>query len=124
MKIRAQLAKNPIGDLWAPTLSRLCPTFWGEFDSCLPARSGQDRHHVQQLRQSSGPGEPDRHQLLQEDGHRHYVPGVDRRTQTRICPSLGQRFAHNDLLGPPPVPNDPPFNQEVHMNPACSFDAH
>ncbi len=37
MKLRAQLARNPIGDLVGSGIVPPMPTFWGKFDTCVPA---------------------------------------------------------------------------------------
>src|SRR5439155_10843601 len=36
MKLRAQLAKNPVGDLVGGGVIPAMPTFWGGFDGCVP----------------------------------------------------------------------------------------
>ncbi len=104
-KIRAQLAGNPLGDESGRGLVPAMPTFWGD----VPAEINQ---------------------IINDYSTALNAP---KKTQERYIAFPVPEFAlqhgdgsPRDMLDPnlPPIPNDPPFNKEGHMNPGSgTWDA-
>lgn len=104
-KVRAQLAENPLGDEVGRGLLPPIPTFWGdsadESDQIINAYSGE-----------LNAGTRTRERFI-----------------TFPVPEFANRHgdgAGRNLLDPqlPPPANDPPFDQEGHMNPGGQWDAY
>lgn len=104
-KIRAQLAGAPLGDETGRGLIAAMPTWWGE----TPAEIDQIINAY-----STALNAPAR---------------TERRFIEMPTPDFALRHGDGsprDLLDPnlPPIPNDPPFSQEGHMNPGSgTWDA-
>ena len=103
-KLRAQLALNPVGDVAGSGVIPPMPTFWGD----TPASANQivtayfDAVHAI----------PPTGQLQISTP----VPDFARR--------LGDGSPNDNLIGPPANPDDPPFDQEGHLNAGGNWDAY
>jgi hypothetical protein len=124
-KIRAQLALSPMGDLTGAGLIPPMPTFWGDADTCVPApvhgtvvtTSTSCSNQTAQANEiitnyfnqvNSAPPAPN-----------WIVPPTP-----EFALRHGDGTPHNNLNGPPPNPNDPPFDNGGDLNPGGSFDAY
>jgi hypothetical protein len=104
-KIRAQLALNPVGDRVGRGVIAAIPTFWGD----TPSETEQIISAYSQ--QLNGPTKTE-----------HLAVALP-------VPEFAKRNSDGsgvDMLDPnvPPPPNDPPFNQEGHMNKGSHWDAY
>jgi hypothetical protein len=124
MQLRAQLAMNPVGDLLGAGIIPALPTFWGDFDGCVPApqpgvivtMSASCANQIAQANQivttffnkvTSSTPPPDwivtavpEFALRHDNGASHHPQAIQ------------------------PTRHDPPFDQEGHMNPGGSFDGY
>jgi hypothetical protein len=127
MKIRAQLAQNPVGDLLGRGVIPAMPTFWGDFDTCVPAP-------VAGLVVTTSPScdaqVAQANQIVTDYFNR--VNGSNPPNDWIVTPARegarrhGTGSPHNNLTGPPPPPNDPPvpFDEEGHLNRGGDWDAY
>ncbi len=124
-KIRAQLALNPMGDLVGTGLIPPMPTFWGDADTCIPApvpgtvvttsascsnQTAQANEIITNYFNQVNNANPDPNWI---------VPPVP-----EFALRHGDGTPNNNPNGPPPVPNDPPFDTGGDLNPGGSFDAY
>jgi hypothetical protein len=150
MNLHAQLAENPVGDRTGAGIIAPMPTWWGDFDTCVPAPvagrmftiSASCANQAAQANQivtayfnkvnSSNPPSDWIVTPVPEFARRHGDPGAGVSPQVNIratAPGFARRHGegsrHDNLLGPPP-PSDPdsPFDQERHMNQGGDFDAY
>lgn len=102
-KIRAQLAENPVGDTLGSNVIPPMPTFWGDTPT--------DINQIVTAYFDAANATP----AKQETWIQAPVP--------EFAQQSGTGAPYNNLNGPPP-PNDPPFDQEGHMNPGGTWDAY
>jgi hypothetical protein len=127
MKIRAQLAGNPVGDLAGGGILPAMPTFWGDFDGCMPAPIPGK---VVTTSPSCAAQAAQASQIVSAyfDKVNNSSPPLD--WIVTPTPEFARRHGdgrpHNNLTGPPPPPNDPPipFDQEGHLNQGGHWDAY
>lgn len=146
MKVRAQLAKNPVGDLVGGDLIPPMPTFWGNFDGCLPLPVPGKVHTTSP---SCATQTAEANQIVTgyfnkvnlsgaapnwivtptPDLARRHGNGLPNPNQPGKAPSqlnathLAAASPRFSPLSPTPQQNDIPFDQEGHMNPGGDFDA-
>jgi hypothetical protein len=125
VKIRAQLAKNPIGDLVGGGIIPAMPTFWGDIDGCVPAPvPGQ----IVTISPSCASEAAQASQIVTDYFNKVNNSNVDSNWIVTPTPEFARRTGNgspnNNLTGPPPRPNDPPFDQEGHVCLDCKFDAY
>jgi hypothetical protein len=123
MKIRAQLAGNPVGDLAGSGLLPPMPTWWGDFDSCVPAPvKGKivttSTSCAAQTAQASQIVTDYFNKLNATNAPMDWIIAPVREGARRH----GDGSPHNNLTGPPPTPTDPPFSQEGHLNAGGTLD--
>jgi len=140
MKLRAQLAGNPMGDLTGGRLLPPMPTFWGDFDGCVPTviPGGVYPPFSVVAGETSPPftSAPSASCITQTTQANQIVTSYFNQVNpTTVAPSwvvtpkgeFARRFGdgspHNNLTGSPP-PNDPNFDEEGHLNPGGDFDAY
>lgn len=118
-KIRAQLALNPVGDLAGNDIIPPMPTWWGE---CVPlATPVCDAAGCQVCDPSSA-------SKIATDYFNLVAQNPPSGVKIKAPPG---EFAlrsddgspHDNLTGPPP-PNDPPYDQEGHLNEGGDWDAY
>lgn len=118
-KIRAQLALNPVGDLAGPGIIPPMPTWWGE---CVPlATPTCDAAGCNVCDPSSA-------SQIATDYFNLVAQNPPSGLKVKAPPGefalrSGDGSPHDNLTGPPP-PNDPPFDQEGHLNDGGSWDAY
>lgn len=124
-KIRAQLALNPLGDEAGAGLLPPMPTFWGDADSCIPAPTPGS---VVTVSSSCANQTAQANQIVTK-----YFNDVANANPSPnwIVPPVpeyalrhGDGTPYNNLTGPPPTPNDPPFDTGGDLNPGGTFDAY
>jgi hypothetical protein len=103
-KLLAQLAVNPAGDAAGPGILPPMPTFWG----ATPAEASAIVTRYFDLINGGGP-------RTEERWFSTPVPDFALRH--------GDGSPHDNLTGPPP-PNDPPFDQEGHLNQGGNWDGY
>jgi|GEM_PF-1723768 len=126
MKLRAQIAANPMGDMVGGGILPPMPTFWGDFDSCTPAPvAGQ----VVTTSASCTAQTAQANQIV--TAYFNKVNNISPNWVVTPKPEFARRFGNGapyDTGNPPPPPpaNDPsfPFDKSGHMNPGGSFDAY
>ena len=130
MKIRAQLARNPVGDLVGTGLIPAMPTFWGDFDGCVPAAVANGAYPPV----ASAPSASCAAQTA--EASRIVTAYFDKVKNSQFPPNWivtptpetarrhGDGSPHDNLVGVPPPPNDPPFDQEGHVNEGGNWDAY
>lgn len=134
MKIRAQLAKNPVGDLVGSDIIPPMPTFWGNFDGCQPAPVKGKVHTVSP---SCAAQIAEANQIVTDYFNRVKDSKSAPNWIVTPIPELARRHGnglpHNNLPQPklphispltPTQSSDLPFDQEGHMNPGGDFDAY
>ena len=127
-KLRAQLASNPIGDLTGRGIIPPMPTFWGGAFDCTPAPAKaptampitQTQSCVNQVSQAN--------QIASKYLQGLNIPAsfhdwVVAPTTPDFAIRHGNGAPNNNLVGPPPK-NDPPFDDEGHLNPGGDYDAY
>jgi hypothetical protein len=127
IKLRAQLASNPVGDQVGAGIIPPMPTFWGDFDGCVPSpspgtivtTSASCARQVAQANQIV----TDYFNLVNQSNvaPNWIVTPVPERARRH-----GDGSAHDNLTGPPPPPGDPPlpFDDEGHLNQGGDWDAY
>jgi hypothetical protein len=133
MKLRAQLAKNPIGDLVGSDVIPPMPTFWGNFDGCQPAPVPGKVHTVSpgcaaQIAEANQIVTDYFNKVSDAKSAFNWIvtPTPDRaRRHGNGLPNPNQpgNPPHITPLSPPPQSNDITFDKEGHMNPGGDFDA-
>ncbi len=126
-KVRAQLARNPVGDAVGRGIIPPMPTFWGDFTNCVPAPASAPTDTPVTYSSSCDDQTAQASQIVT-----NYFNGLDSSTAPQDwivtpAPDFARRFgdgAPNDNLQGPPPPNDPPFDDEGHMNPGGDWDAY
>jgi hypothetical protein len=127
MKLRAQLAQNPVGDLAGGGIIPPMPTFWGDFDGCTPAPVAG---HVVTTSASCATATAQASQIVtayfNKVNNSNTAPNWIVTPKPEFALRFGNGAPHNNLLGPPPPPGDPPipFDQEGHLNQGGDFDAY
>lgn len=127
MKLRAQLASNPVGDLVGGGIIPPMPTFWGDFDGCVPAPVPGT---IVTTSDSCAAQTAEASQIVTAyfDKVNQSSPPLD--WIVTPTPEFARRHGdgspHDNLTGPPPPPNDPPipFDQEGHLNAGGNWDAY
>jgi hypothetical protein len=125
LELRAQLARNPIGDLMGGGILPPMPTFWGDFDGCVPKPVAgtvvtTSPACANQTAQAS--------QIV--TAYFNKVQSSNPAPNWIVTPSPefarrhGDASPQNKLLGVPPPPNDPPFDDGRHLNQGGDFDAY
>jgi hypothetical protein len=124
MKIRAQLAKNPVGDLVGGGIIPPMPTFWGDSDGCIAAPAAGKIVTVS-ASCASQTAEASRivTNYFNKVSNSNSPPNWIVTPVPEFARRHGNGSPHDNLTGPPP-PNDPPFDEEGHMNPGGTFDAY
>jgi hypothetical protein len=126
-KIRAQLALNPMGDLTGAGLIPPMPTFWGDADTCTPAPvAGMVVTTSTSCTNQTAQANKIITDYFDQVNNANPAP-----TGNWIVPPApefalrhGDGTPNNNLIGPPPKPNDPPFYESGDLNPGGSFDAY
>jgi hypothetical protein len=125
MKIRAQLAKNPVGDLVGGGIIPPMPTFWGDSDGCIPAPVAGK---IVTVSASCASQAAEASRIVTNYFNKVSSSNSPPNWIVTPVPEFARRHGngspHDNLTGPPPPPNDPPFDQEGHMNPGGTFDAY
>jgi hypothetical protein len=125
MKIRAQLAGNPVGDLAGSGILPPMPTWWGDFDTCAPAPV---KGKIVTTSTSCAAQTAQANQIVTD--YFNKLNAANAPMDWIIAPGRegarrhGDGSPHNNLTGPPPTPTDPPFSQEGHLNAGGDFDAY
>ncbi len=126
-KLRAQLARNPVGDLVGRGIIPAMPTFWGGFTDCVPQPASAPTASPVTHTSSCDNQTAQASQIVTD-----YFNSLNTSTapQDWIVTSKadfatrhGDGSPNDNLVGPPP-PNDPPFDDEGHMNPGGDWDAY
>jgi hypothetical protein len=103
-KVRAQIALNPVGEITGSGVIPPMPTFWGE-TGAQASQIVTDYFNAVNANQAT-----------------------EERWIKAPAPSFAQRNGdgspNDNLVGVPPPPNDPPFDQEGHMNRGSDWDAY
>jgi hypothetical protein len=127
VKLRAQLARSPVGDLVGGGIIPPMPTFWGDSDGCTPAPvAGTTVTHSASCDSQAA----EANQIVTAYFNKVLNSNTPPNWVVTPTPEFARRHGdgspHNNLTGPPPPPNDPPvpFDQEGHMNPGGTFDAY
>ena len=125
MKLHADLAKNPIGDLVGGGLIPAMPTYWGKADTCVPAPvSGK----VYTISPSCSAQIAEASQI--STNYFNTVSTSQAPFNVIAAPAADRALAHGTGLGTPVPPsnptqtNDVPINQSGHLNPGGDFDAY
>jgi len=134
-KILAQLALNPLGDLTGPGLIPAMPTFWGDSDTCVaaPVPGTVVTTSTSCSNQTSQANQIITNYFNQVQNKYpvpcHPYPGHFCFADW-IVPSVpefalrsGDGTPSNNISGPPPTPEDPPFDDSGDLNPGGTFDA-
>lgn len=127
MKIRAQLSKNPVGDQVGTGVIPAMPTWWGDFDSCVPAPV---KGTVVTTSPSCTAQIAEANQIANAYFNKVNSPNVGPNWVVTPAPEFARRQGngapYNNLTGPPPPPGDPPipFDQEGHLNAGGDWDAY
>ncbi len=127
IKLRAQLAANPLGDMVGAGVIPAMPTFWGDFDSCAPAPVAGV---VVTGSPSCASQTAEANQIVTAYFNKVNNAPPPAGWVVTPKPEFAQRYGNggpqNHLLGPPPPPGDPPlpFDLGGHLNPGGSFDAY
>jgi hypothetical protein len=122
-KLRAQLAKNPIGDQTGANILETMPTWWGDFDACAPATAAVP---------PSPPSTSCANQVAKASqivtAYFNKVNNSNNPPNWIVTPT--PEFAPRHADGTPfdtstgaPPPNDPAFDESGSLNPGGSFDA-
>ena len=130
MKLRAQLARSPIGDLLGAGIIPPMPTYWGDFDSCVPATVADQVHPpvASPPSVSCAAQAAEASQIVTA-----YVNKVNSGPFTGdwiVTPVPESARRHGDaspqdyIAGVPPPPGDPDFDQGGHINEGGNFDAY
>jgi hypothetical protein len=124
-KIRAQLALNPLGDQAGAGLLPPMPTFWGDADSCIPSPTPGT---VVTTSSSCASQTAQANQIITQ--YFNQVANANPSPNWIVPPTpefalrRGDGAPNNNLTGPPPAPNDPPFDTGGDLNPGGTFDAY
>jgi hypothetical protein len=125
MKIRAQLARRPVGDLLGAGVIPAMPTFWGDFDACVPAPvAGQVITQSPSCNRQVAAANQIVTNYFNKVSSANTAPNWVVTPVPEFARRHGDGSPNDNLLGLPPPPNDPPFDQEGHVNPGGSFDAY
>ena len=128
MKIEAQLARNPVGDLLGSGVIPPMPTFWGDFESCTPALvKGQ----VHTTSASCDSQVAHANQIVTDYFNKVVASKAAPNWIVTPVPE-GARRHGNGLPNPnaprntplDPTTNDFPFDQSGHVNQGGDFDAY
>jgi hypothetical protein len=130
MKVQAQLAKNPVGDLVGSGIIPPMPTFWGDFQGCTPAPVPGKVYTV-------SPGCANQMAQANKIVTDYFNKVNDARPAPNWIVTPTPEFARRHgnglpnpnkprLLSPqdPSQNNDFPFDQEGHLNQGGDFDAY
>jgi hypothetical protein len=125
MKIDAQLAGNPVGDLAGSGILPPMPTWWGDFDSCEPSPvKGKvvttSPSCAAQAAQASQIVTRYFNKLNTSNTPKDWIVAPAREGARRH----GTGLPHHNLTGQPPSLTDPPFSEEGHLNAGGDFDAY
>jgi hypothetical protein len=129
MKIRAQLAKNPVGDLAGAGIIPALPTFWGDFDGCIPAVvADRVKPPFAPASASCARQTAQANQIVTDYFNRVNIDQVAPNWIVTPTPEFARRHGdgspHDNLTGPPPPPSDPDFNEGGHLNEGGDWDAY
>jgi hypothetical protein len=135
MKLRAQLAKNPVGDQTGGGIIPPMPTYWGDFESCIPApltatcvSRNTNGVCVATVSDSCAAQRAEGNQIVTD--YFNLVKTSNTAPNWIVTPKREGARRHSDgaafdtTNGAPPPPHDPPFHQESHLNPGGDFDAY
>lgn len=142
MKIRAQLAKNPVGDTAGTGIIPAMPTFWGDFDGCAPtvvaagvtppfAAVANPNPPPAWIATPSATCAAQTTQINQiANNYFNMVNNGQTAPNWIVTPTPEFARRHGDaspqdiLAGSPPPPSDPDFNKEGHVDQGGPFDAY
>jgi hypothetical protein len=127
-KIRAQLAKNPVGDLAGPGIIPPLPTFWGDFDGCTPTLVANQLHPPFGPPSSSCTAQTAQASQIVTDyfnkvNNSNAAPNWIVTPTPEFARRHGDGSPHDIPTGPPP-PNDPDFHKDGHVNEGSDWDAY
>lgn len=124
-ELRAQIALSPLGDSTGANLIPPMPTFWGDYDTCIPSPVAgtvvtQSTTCANQVGEANTIINNYFNQVSSANPSPNWiVPPVP-----EFAMRHGDGTPNNNLLGPPPTPSDPPFDDSGDLNPGGSFDAY
>ena len=125
IKLRAQLAKNPVGDTSGVGIIPAMPTFWGDFDGCTPAPVAGT---VVTVSSSCAAQAAQANKIVtayfNKVNNGQTAPNWIVTPKPELARRHGNGAPNNIANGAPPPPGDPPFDQEGHINPGGDFDAY
>lgn len=133
MKIRAQLAKNPVGDTTGTGIIPAMPTFWGDTGGCVPTVTANGTNPPVALNPSASCAAQTGQASQIVTGYfntansNQFPPNWIVTPTPEFARRQGNGSPQNNLGPPPPPPaNDPdfPFDQEGHLNQGGDFDAY
>jgi hypothetical protein len=148
MKIRAQLALNPVGDTAGTGIIPPMPTFWGDFDGCAPVMvaAGITPPFAVVPGNTSPPWKPSPSAscAAQTNQANQIVTNYSNQfLSSQVPPVLNSQFPPDWVVPPtpelarrhgngtphnstgPPPPGDPPFHYDGHANdPGSDWDAY
>ncbi len=125
MKIEAQLATNPVGELVGGSVIPAMPTFWGDSDTCTPAPKAGT---VVTVSASCTAQVNEANQIV--TGYFNKVNNSGAAANWVVAPVPAFAVRNGDgaskLIQFLPPPNSPafPFDQEGHLNQGGSWDAY
>jgi len=130
MKLRAQLAENPVGDTAGTGVIPAMPTFWGDFDGCIPTvvADGVQPPVASTPSASCSAQFTEINQIA--NGYFDEVNNGQTAPDWIVTPKPEFARRHGDaspqdvLGGSPPPPNDPDFDKEGHVDQGGPFDAY
>jgi hypothetical protein len=124
MQIQAQLARNPAGDLVGGGILPPMPTFWGDFDGCVPAPVAGV---TVTLSASCANKIAQANQIVTDFFNKVDSSNSPPNWIVTPTPEFARRHdngaSHNPQIAQP-TRQDPPFDQEGHMNPGGAWDAY
>ncbi|HJZ98940.1 MAG TPA: hypothetical protein VKE70_20665 [Candidatus Solibacter sp.] len=124
MKIRAQLAKNAVGDQTGGGIIPAMPTWWGDFEDCVPTPiANQALTYSASCKNQTDEANQIVNAYFTKVRNSNVLPNWIVTPVPEFARRRGDGTPNNNLTGPPP-PNDPPFDHESHMNPGGDFDAY
>jgi hypothetical protein len=135
MKIRAQLAKSPVGDQTGGGIIPPMPTYWGDWESCIPApltatcvSRNASGVCVATVSDSCAAQRAEGNQIVTDYFNLVKNSSVAPNWIVTPKPEAARRHSNGAAFdttnGAPPPPHDPPFHQESHLNPGGDFDAY
>ncbi|HLK69535.1 MAG TPA: hypothetical protein VKU19_39165 [Bryobacteraceae bacterium] len=125
MKLQAQLAKNPTGDLVGSGIIPPMPTFWGKSDSCTPAPQAGTVYTVSP---SCAAQVAEANQIA--TGYFNKVSASNAAQNWVVAPVADRALRHDTALAVggilinPSQTNNIPFDKEGHANQGGDFDAY